>query len=82
MSKRKLTPWFVNGEKPVRSGVYVVRSSGFRGFAYWSQADGWGAGADTPSEAYEDRHSGGMSDFFHTHGRSWRGLTNPSKAKP
>lgn len=82
MIDQELTPWFVNGEKPVCNGVYAVRSGGFRGFAYWSKADGWGAGADTPSEAYEDQHSGGIAGFFHTDGRAWRGLAHPPKAKP
>lgn len=76
MSKQKLTPWFMNGEKPARKGVYRVRSDGFYGFAYW---DGrlWAWRCSSVAEANDDRLTTGASQTKH-----WRGLAHPPKGKP
>lgn len=84
MSKQKLTPWFVNGEKPWEWGVYGVRDD-FEDeglFAYFGES-GWGPGESTPEDAFKERENGARADYFHTeYGAAWRGLAHPPKAKP
>lgn len=71
----KMTPWFVNGEKPARPGAYNVscRKSDQSGkfFGYW---DGkkwcWGL-FPTPDEAATDHYDGESASVA---SGSWRGL--------
>ena len=77
MADPKLTPWFVKGTPPVHTGVYLVCSSKNPMpkedmFAHFGPK-GWGCGAETPAEAYEERDDGGDKNFYHRIG-SWRGL--------
>lgn len=76
MSKPKMTDWFVNGERPFRTGVYPVRCGGAKGFAYW---DGkrWAWRCSSVAQADDDRLTTGASQDKH-----WRGLANPPKAMP
>ena len=80
----KLTPWFVNGEKPVRAGVYEV--SGEKGvpftpnlFAHWSPRKGWGAASCSAVAAEGGRNRGADRDRYHDRG-SWRGLAEEPSA--
>lgn len=76
MSEPKLTPWFVNGEKPARKGVYQVDSL-FSEFA-WSRWDGktWGWRRMRHATAAQDRNKTERKIT------QWRGLANQPKAKP
>lgn len=77
----KLTPWFVNGEKPAREGAYEVsyRKEGQLAgrFAFWSEEWGWG-GASSLEYSETLRDSGANPEFFSEIG-SWRGLAEEPK---
>lgn len=78
MSEPKLTPWFVNGERPVRKGVYQQMNGQDRlGYQYW---DGvfWHGWAETARAARKDY---GIAAHSHQND-PWRGLAHPPKAKP
>ena len=79
MSKQKLTPWFVNGEKPVRKGVYQQMCGSGRklGYQQWTGKH-WCDWCETPEMAatYFD-----PVVTFHQND-PWRGLAHPPKAKP
>lgn len=75
MSKQELTPWFVNGEKPRRKGVYRVRVGGVSGFAYWNGSR-WAWRCSSVHQADNDRSTAGASQKKH-----WRGLASDPKAK-
>lgn len=78
MSKQKLTPWFVNGEKPVRKGVYKVRTCGGDGFAYWDgQRWGWRVPYVRLADTWRDTTGATQGT-----GKHWRGLAYNPKAKP
>lgn len=77
MSKPKLTDWFVNGERPVRKGVYQ-QMCGLRttiGYQRWSGKN-WYAWNSTADAAARDQR---IADLQKDH---WRGLAHPPKAKP
>jgi len=81
----ELTPWFVNGIGPVRSGVYEVgpRNGPYSAtlYAYFDVCgDGWGVGRTTPADALAARSLGGIPNYYHFYG-SWRGLANPPSAR-
>ncbi len=77
MARPKLTPWFVNGEKPARPGVYNVscrrtKQSGM----YYAYFDGesFGSTAGWVETAWYQRgKQTRWSDAVNQHG-SWRGL--------
>ena len=71
----KLTPWFVNGEKPARDGLYEVRSviGQHPVFSYW---DGkrWGWICPTKGEAEKRRR-----ERTYRQDCEWRGLAEEPK---
>lgn len=79
MSKKqpKLTPWFVNGEKPARPGLYEVKARGPRPYwpmyAYYTKSSGWGCGRQTKEQALIDKDKVAVRDYYSRNGR-WRGL--------
>lgn len=82
MSEPKLTDWFVNGEKPVRPGVYNVscrrkRQTG-KWYAKWTGRRWLKFSDSADAAAWETRQSVLMTAW----GGSWRGLAHPPKAKP
>lgn len=82
MSEQELTPWFVNGEKPARKGVYQ-QMCGFGkqvGYQYWSGAR-WYPWHETAASANKYRGAEKCHSYAHC-GEEWRGLAHPPKAKP
>lgn len=79
MSEPKLTPWFVNGEKPVRKGVYQQKSGSGRllGYQRWDGKH-WCTWHENAETAGKDREA---VVSFHQND-PWRGLAHPPKAKP
>lgn len=72
----KPTPWFVNGEKPTREGVYNVscRKSEQTGkwFARWD-GEKWGTASGTREWAAEETRVATPDSYWHDQG-SWRSL--------
>lgn len=73
----ELTPWFVNGEKPVRKGVYNVscrkeHQSG-QWYAYWD-GERWSRAHDNIRQAAREDRRVANPRRWHIEG-SWRGLT-------
>ena len=73
----KLTDWFVNGEKPVREGVYEVKSLMLGGpvYSYWD-GERWGCATLNKVEAYEFRTY--ATPRLHLDVK-WRGLAEEPK---
>ncbi|WP_315127310.1 hypothetical protein [Comamonas antarctica] len=83
MNEEKLTPWFVNGEKPARKGVYNVscRSESQTGRWYsWWDGKTFGAFATNLDRAkeYHLMHPGAR--IASLGGGSWRGLAYDPRA--
>lgn len=75
----KLTPWFVNGEKPVRPGVYERQQFSLwpQVFSYWG-GKSFGYLGSTPDEAVRAfAQSGGRASYHQN--RPWRGLAEEPK---
>lgn len=79
-SDRELTPWFVNGERPARKGVYEVNSyCGVNCYSFWDGAR-WRWITERPIDAFRFRKMETGRAFADVR---WRGLTtNPQKAQP
>lgn len=79
MSKKKLSRWFVNGEKPWEQGVYQQRSGVEKKLGY-QKWDGkcWYGWCRTAHEASKEK------SVVHIHNANdpWRGLARPPKGKP
>lgn len=87
MSNTELTPWFVNGEKPARPGVYNVSCRKFDQTGYWfAKWDGnsWFVAKELVQLAEREGNKLGEGDDRHWHVRgSWRGLAqNPAGLRP
>lgn len=73
MAAPKLTPWFVNGEKPVRSGVYETKLLGAsgkvieEGWSFWNGRR-WSNQRLNKESAYLADMTGGCQE------KLWRGL--------
>ena len=80
--KQKLTPWFVNGEKPVRKGYYQVWRPKVnpaypkRSVLYWNGKD-W---KHTPHSGAGLIGVGGFASVIASHGDKWRGLAEDPNA--
>lgn len=75
-NEQKLTPWFINGEKPARPGVYNVscrkhKQSG-RWYARWDGVS-WFRAFTGVSTAGREVHATVIPNHWHAVG-SWRGL--------
>ena len=67
----KMTPWFVNGEKPARVGVYEVGEDGHRRwFQHWN-GRWWGYFDTNPKDAQRFGRRQSMYQNFR-----WRGLAS------
>lgn len=68
----KMTPWFVNGEKPARNGVYAVNSRMGREhvFSHWN-GDFWGWVSESVATARHFRNRPTPREFKSV---IWRGL--------
>jgi hypothetical protein len=84
MSETKLTPWFKDGRKSRRAGVYRVRwwiltirsETLVTAYAYWSRRLGWRNYGHTPREAMQRKH------YPHPcSSPQWRGLQQPQSPK-
>lgn len=82
MKEQELTPWFVNGEKPARPGVYNVscRRTDQTGlwYAKWN-GKRWLVFSNSVAEANQRTVVSGLIDRRRG---SWRGLAKQPKAKP
>ena len=74
----KLTPWFPGSVKPVRKGVYMLRSGTGRvvGYQYWNGKH-WGYWCDTVEEAAASKGCGYAATEFQND--AWRGLAQEPK---
>ena len=88
--QQKLTPWFVNGEKPVRKGVYNVscqrRHQSGTWFAYWDGKrflpfDADKNGAEQSGREFLRKFKGCGAGAFVLSGGSWRGIAANTKGK-
>ena len=81
-TKEKLTPWFTNGEKPARPGVYQ-QMCGFGkelGYQYWS-GKRWYSWYEDPETAYKYKKLDRRYGYEHC-GEKWRGLAyDPTREK-
>ena len=76
--RQKPTPWFVNGEKPVRPGVYNVScQKRDQSGGWWSLFDGrqW----SSPWRLSADRVATMGKKFVDRAPASWRGLAEKPK---
>jgi len=90
MNELELTPWFVDGRPPVRSGVYEVSPRKGQSvttlYAYFDAVGdgwgdgGWGPGRTTHAAALAEKDRGGIPNYYHFYG-SWRGLARPPGAR-
>ena len=83
MKEQELTPWFVNGEKPARPGVYNVSCRKLdQSGDWWSHWNGeaW-SDASTDKKKWQWRGYDLDGLFFSAKG-SWRGLAQDPEAKP
>lgn len=77
MSKQKLTPWFVNGEKPTRPGVYQQKNGyGEVGYQRWYRGL-WRLWYESPDRA--SRCITPAADSLQAD--PWRGIGSDPKAK-
>ena len=75
MTKQKLTPWFVNGEKPVRQGVYQQKNEdGDVGYQRWYRGL-WCAWFESPEAAAACTTPAAISFQWDP----WRGLASDPK---
>lgn len=77
MQDQELTGWFVNGEKPVRDGVYQTTNGPWLGYQKF-QAGKWYGWYETPKDAAASKHiirEACQND-------QWRGLSSDPNAKP
>jgi len=77
----KMTPWFVNGEKPARPGVYEVQDTYHTDerrtyYGFYSKTTGWGCGRLTIEDAIEDKGRGTLADWYSSDRGKWRGLAS------
>jgi hypothetical protein len=72
----KLTPWFPADVKPVRPGVYKVKTRSGR--PWYRRWDGkvWFVGSNTPKDAASK-----IEQLWFIDSRSWRGLAEPPKGE-
>lgn len=74
---QKLTPWFLNGEKPIRDGVYQQMLGTDKTIGYQRFQNGvWYAWRKTPKEA--DLASSPANIFYQND--PWRGLAEDPNA--
>lgn len=79
MSKQQMTPWFKNGERPARRGVYEVslRGGDVGWFSYWD-GKSWGWVTQRGHGAAFDARGWPSCAIV----ENWRGLASDPKAKP
>lgn len=81
--EQQMTPWFVNGEKPARPGVYNVscRKREQTG-RWWARWDGktWYVAARGVEYAESNKSPTTRHHFWHKSG-SWRGLAQDPSGK-
>lgn len=84
--EQQMTPWFVNGEKPARPGVYNVscRKTDQTGH-WWASWDGetWYVASRQVTQGPRGAETGARTsrpNFWHKYG-SWRGLAQDPSAQ-